>query len=378
MKKKNQRKSKAKKKSGNTTQAKKALAKEVDHLHDKIEGYQKAIAERDEAQKMLRESEERWRLLSENIPDIIITADPYGTIIAINRTVTGVSVEDTVGQSIYDYIPPDHSGVVREVMKRVLETGEPDKFEILGTGANGPASAWYETRVVPIKHDGEVVAVTQIATDITNRKKAEETLKENLEELKKILDGTVRGLGLMAEKKDPYTAGHQLRVSQLAHAIGKEIGFAKEQLDGVHTAGILHDIGKISVPSEIVTKPGPLSDVEFAVIETHCQVGHAILQTIGFPWPVAEIVFQHHERLDGSGYPLGLSGDAILIEARVLGVSDVVEAMSSYRPYRSPLGIDKALEEIFQHRGDLYDPDVADACLTLFGEKRFEFKVRQK
>ena len=173
--------------------------------------------------------------------------------------------------------------------------------------------------------------------------------------------------------RDPYTAGHQRRVTKLACAIAKEIGLTKEQIEGLRVAAIIHDIGKINIASEILSKPGRLTKLEFEMIKTHPQTGYEILKEIEFPWPVAQIVLQHHERMNGSGYPQGLSGKDILIEARILGVADVVEAMASYRPYRPALGIDKALEEILNNKGVLYDPDVVDACLKVFTEKGFKF-----
>ena len=175
------------------------------------------------------------------------------------------------------------------------------------------------------------------------------------------------------EMRDPYTAGHQRRVTQLACAIGKELGFSEEQTEGMRMIGFLHDIGKIAVPAEILTKPGKISEHEFSLIKTHVEAGFNILKEIHFPCPVAEAIAQHHERLDGSGYPKGLSGPDILIQARILAVADVVEAMASHRPYRPGLGIKKALEEITEKKGILYDPQVVEACIKLFTEKGFEF-----
>jgi HD-GYP domain-containing protein (c-di-GMP phosphodiesterase class II) len=160
-------------------------------------------------------------------------------------------------------------------------------------------------------------------------------------------------------------------VSNLARAIGEEMGISEEQIDGIRMAGVIHDIGKMSVPAEILSKPGRLNELEYGMIETHPEIAYDILKTIEFPWPVAEIVLQHHERMNGAGYPQGLSGEDILLEARILGVADVVEAMASHRPYRSALGIDRALEEISQNRGVLYDSEVVDACLNLFTRKGF-------
>jgi len=187
------------------------------------------------------------------------------------------------------------------------------------------------------------------------------------------LEATVHTLGQMAEARDPYTAGHQRRVSQLACAIAAEMKLPEEQTDGIRVVGLMHDIGKMSVPAEILTKPGKLSEIEFSLIKVHSQGGYDLLKTIDFPWPVADIVLQHHERMDGSGYPNALKGDAILLDARILGVADVVEAMASHRPYRPTLGIDKALEEISKNKGVQYDSEVVDACVALFRKKGFVF-----
>jgi PAS domain S-box-containing protein/putative nucleotidyltransferase with HDIG domain len=207
--------------------------------------------------------------------------------------------------------------------------------------------------------------------DITERKRAEERLRESFTKLAKTFEQTVESLASIAEMRDPYTAGHQVRVAKLACEIASEIGMSEEQVNAIRTAALIHDIGKIIVPSEILNKPGTLSVLERSFVEAHAQASYEILKTIEFEFPIAEIILQHHEKLDGSGYPQGLSGDSILKEARVLTVADVIEAMASYRPYRPALPLKTALEEISSHRGTLYDADVVDACLRLFLEKGF-------
>jgi putative nucleotidyltransferase with HDIG domain len=197
--------------------------------------------------------------------------------------------------------------------------------------------------------------------------------KETEEKLQKALEGTIQALGQTTETRDPYTAGHQRRVTQLACAIAEEMDVSSEQIEGIRVAGLMHDIGKISVPAEILSKPSQLTDTEFSLIKAHPQGAYDILKTIDFPWPVANIVFQHHERLDGSGYPHALKGEDIILEARILAVADVVEAMVSHRPYRPALGIDKALEELSDNKGVKYDSEVVNACLKLFAEGGFEF-----
>ncbi len=209
---------------------------------------------------------------------------------------------------------------------------------------------------------------------LAERKRAEEGLQHTLAKLREALGGIIQTVALTVETKDPYTAGHQRRVGNLARAIANEMGLSEEQIDGIRMAGLIHDLGKIAIPAEILSTPDRLNDLQWSMIKTHPQGGYDILKTIEFPWPVAQIVLQHHERLDGSGYPAGLSGDEIMLEARIMAVADVVEAMASFRPYRPARGIDKALEEISQNRGIRYDPEVVDACLKLFTEKGFEFE----
>ena len=187
------------------------------------------------------------------------------------------------------------------------------------------------------------------------------------------MKATVQSIALIVEAKDPYTSGHQERVSHLAEAIAKEMGLTADQQDFVGTAAIIHDLGKISIPSEILSKPTKLSELEFNLIKIHSMSGYNILRDIDFPWPVADVILQHHERMDGSGYPQHLQGEAILLEARILAVADVVEAISSHRPYRSALGISFALDDISKSKGILYDANVVDTCLKLFREKNFAF-----
>jgi HD-GYP domain-containing protein (c-di-GMP phosphodiesterase class II) len=193
-----------------------------------------------------------------------------------------------------------------------------------------------------------------------------------MEKLRKTLGGTIQVISRAVEMKDPYTAGHQRRAADLARAIATEMGISADRTDFVRLAGTIHDIGKISVPAEILSKPTKLTDIEFGLIKAHAQAGYDILKDIEFPWPMADVILQHHERMDGSGYPQGIKGDDLLLESRILAVADVVESMASHRPYRPALGIDAALKEITKNRGTLYDPRVVDICLRLFNEKSYK------
>lgn len=205
------------------------------------------------------------------------------------------------------------------------------------------------------------------------QEQVDELKKEwSLELIRKTAEDTIKLIESLLEKRDPYTAGHQSRVAELAVAISREIGLPEEKMEGLKIASLIHDIGKAFVPAEILNKAGKLSEIEFSLIKTHPQAGYDVIKDIDFPWPIADIILQHHERLNGSGYPYGKIGNDIILEARILAVADVIEAMSLHRPYRPPLGTEKALLEITLNKGILYDPDVADACLKVF-EKGFSF-----
>ena len=221
--------------------------------------------------------------------------------------------------------------------------------------------------------DTVVSAVESYGNILRNVKLSEslyEELKKSSDKIKTNINGTIHAMAMTVEMRDPYTAGHQRQVANLASAIAEKMGIPREQIDSIHLAGTIHDIGKMQVPTEILNKSGKLTKLEFDMIKTHPQAGYDILKTIEFQWPIAEFVLQHHERMDGSGYPSGLSGNEILIEARILSVADVVDAMVPHRPYRPALGIERAREEITNNRGILYDSDVVNACLSVIADKK--------
>ena len=234
---------------------------------------------------------------------------------------------------------------------------------------------WILARGKVFKRDnaGKPLRMVALQRDITERKSSEEALREAFEKLQRTLHGTIEALTEMVATRDPYTFSHQRRVADLACAIAAAMGFPEEQIKGIRVAGIIHDIGKISTPMDILSKPAKLTKIEFELVKAHPQTAYDIIKTIEFPWPVADIVLQHHERINGTGYPNGLKEDEMLPEARILAVADVVEAMTSYRPYRPALGIDRALEEISQNKGILYDSKVVEVCLELFKTGQFEF-----
>ncbi|HDZ24579.1 MAG: response regulator [Deltaproteobacteria bacterium] len=263
-----------------------------------------------------------------------------------------------------------------------------DTVVIMVTGVDDPGIAEtamelgiYGYIIKPFNPDEVIInirnALRRRELEISNRlyrRDLERMVAERIAGLRKAMEGIVEAITLAVESRDPYTAGHQQRVADLAHAMAREMGLSDNQREGIRMAGMIHDLGKISVPAEILSKPTRLTKIEFALIKNHSRVGYDILKKIEFPWPIAQMVLQHHEKMDGSGYPDGLSGEGILPEARILCVADVVEAMASHRPYRPALGIDKALKEIEENRGILYDPNVVDACVRLFRERGFELR----
>lgn len=223
---------------------------------------------------------------------------------------------------------------------------------------------------------GNILYYEGYIEDINKQVKYENALKETLSKLRKSFGGTIQIITALVEQRDPYTAGHQRSVADLARAIGKQMGISKNTIDGIRMAGSVHDLGKMSIPAEILSHPGKLNKIEMTLVQNHPKTGYNILKDIKFPWPVAKIVLQHHERMDGSGYPQGMKGEDILLEARILAVADVVEAMDSHRPYRPALGIEAALKEIEENKGRLYDPAAVDACVKLFREKNYKFKTQ--
>ena len=236
---------------------------------------------------------------------------------------------------------------------------------------------WLSSAIYPttLKTDtGQTIYVHDVR-DITDRKVAEDELEDNYNKLARMTDGIIKPLALTLESRDPYTAKHQMEVSHLAVAIARKMKIDEERVEGIRIAGLIHDIGKITIPSYILNKPGKISNPEFEIIKTHCETGYNILKDIEFPWPIGTIVRQHHERIDGSGYPGGLVDSEITLEAKIIAVADVIEAMTSHRPYRQALGLNAALEELEDKKGVLYDQNVADTCRYLFKNKLFSFEL---
>jgi len=333
------------------------------------------ITERKAAEEAVRKSEERYRFLVNNSNDAIFIAQ-NGLIKFPNpKTVQmlGYREEELTKIPYMDLIHPDDRSLLSDIRQKRDASKEPTTTYSIRVISRSGEEIWAQISAVPIVWEDQS-ATLNFVRDITIQKKAEEELRNSLEKLRKITGATIQAMAQTVEVRDPYTAGHQKRVADLARAIATRMGLDVDRVDGIRTAGAIHDIGKISVPAEILSKPGLLTPIEFSLIKTHSQTGYEILKDIEFPWDIATMVLQHHEKLDGSGYPQGVMADRILLEAKILTVADVVEAMASHRPYRPSLGLDKALQEIQDKKGRFYDPDVVDACIQLFTENKFTFK----
>lgn len=325
----------------------------------------------------LKESEEKYRSLAENAYDAIYIMDPEGFQYAnpAFEKLTGWDKRELCNK-VFNFRDIIYPADLNSFQKRRRANQRRDKnpssreFRIISKNEEVKIVEANTVRIGKNKKLKEI----GILRDITERKRAEKELKKSFKRLQKTYEDTINALVSALERRDPYTAGHQKRVTNLACAIAKETGLPKEQIDGLRLAGLVHDVGKIQIPTEILIKPAHLSEIEFVMIKTHSQVGYDILKEIEFPYPVADIVLQHHERMDGSGYPKGLKGEKILLEARIIAVADVVEAMSSHRPYRPAVGIDQAIKEISGNKGSLYDPEVVDAFLKLVDKKTITFE----
>jgi PAS domain S-box-containing protein/putative nucleotidyltransferase with HDIG domain len=302
--------------------------------------------------------------------------DKEFNIFAINTTLAmmlGLDKEEVIGKKCHEVLAGSACKTARCCLVRVLNGEGQIEFETEKLRCDGIHIPCLVAAKPFFGADGELAGIVEDVKDISRLKEAETKLQLSINKLRNALEGTIQAMSLVIEMRDPYTAGHQKRVTDLAVAIAKDMGFSVDKIDGLRMAGLIHDIGKISAPAEILAKPGRITEKEFALIKEHPRVGYDILKKIEFPWPVAKIVLQHHERMNGSGYPQGLQGKYILLEARIIAVADVVESIASFRPYRPALGIQAALKEIAEDKGTLYDAQVADACLKLFSEKRFTF-----
>ncbi|KJU84537.1 protein containing PAS [Candidatus Magnetobacterium bavaricum] len=328
---------------------------------------------------ILREREEHLRSVIRTSVTAIISIDTDGRIAFWNdgaSNIFGYSADEVIGRDLSLIIPERFRDDYRAGLSCQFSSGPPplatgETCELIGLNKAGVEFPIELSLTRWSARSGTFF--TGIIRDITRRKNAISELEQSLNKLRGITGAVIEAMSVAVEVRDPYTAGHQRRVADLARSIAHEMGLSNDQRDGLRVAAEIHDLGKISVPAEILSKAGKLKPQEFEIIKDHSDIGYNILKGIDFPYPVADIVLQHHEKLNGSGYPRGLSGEDILIEARIICVADVVEAMANHRPYRPALGLEKAFDEINTNSGTLYDPDVVQACMRAFS-KGFAFK----
>ncbi len=332
------------------------------------------VTERERLLVALEESEEKYRTLVEHSSDgIFIYAN--NSFLFVNDQlckITDYSKEELYDTSPWKIIYPNDRDKVKDIdLRRKMGEDVPKAYDVRIVTKHGDIRycEFAVTRIAYRSEDANLVSVR----NITDRKQMEDELQQSLVKLEKTIQNTLQAMAKIQEARDPYTTGHQLRVAALAQEIAKEMYLPEEWIRGIQVAALIHDIGKIYVPAEILSRPSKLTISEFALVKTHPSVGYDILKTIEFPWPIADVVLQHHERLDGSGYPRGLKTGNILLESQILAVADVVEAMSSHRPYRPAHSLDTTLDEISKNKGKLYEPDVVDSCLWLITGKGFKF-----
>jgi len=338
----------------------------------KILGIMRDITERKRMEEIVKLSEQYYKGMFDNALDAILIFSPETEIV--------IDVNPSACK-MYGFTKEEFEGLSLESISKDLTHGKLQVEETLIKGI------FHNFETVQYRKDGSEMhleinasvmninnkqAILSINRDISERIKLEHELRHAVARAGHSLDGIIKAVSVILEKQDPYTAGHHRRVANLAYAIAKKMGLPEDHAEGIKTAALIHDIGKINIPAEILTKPGTLNEYEFNVIKTHPRAAYDILKDIEFPWPIAEILYQHHEKFDGSGYPIGLKGDQIKLEARILMVANVVEAMTSVRSYRPALGVSKALEEIATNRNKFYDSKVVDACAVLFTQENYK------
>ena len=334
------------------------------------------ITDRRRMEDELRNSAQKYRTILEDMNDMYYELDLKGNMTFFNKallSLTARSPEELQGMNFRDYMSSEGSEDALKIFGEIYKTGKPRLFVNEIVTKTGEVKYFESQAGLLLDENKQPIGFRGIARDITDRKKAQDERDQVLARLRKTLGTMIQAMSAAVEARDPYTSGHQRRVAALARSIAAEMNLSRDQIEGIRMAASIHDMGKISIPAEILSMPRKLSKLEFDLVKTHSQAGHDIIKDIDFPWPIANIILQHHERINGSGYPHGLRGDNILLEARILAVADVVETMASYRPYRPALGLDTALEEITRNKNILYDGEVVEACLKIFREKKYEF-----
>lgn len=346
-------------------------------LHRLRTGLETMVVERTAA---LRQSETRYQDIFDRAIEGLYRMSPERQFTIVNKAFADIlgfgSPEELLADNLYVAeqlrFRPEEQAIMA---KKLEDIGIVKGYEIHFRKRDG-SNTWLLFNIQTVKNDaGRLLYYEGAVVDISLQKQIENERCENLQRTRQALGATIQAIVMIAETRDPYTAGHQRRVADLARAIATRMGCNANQIDGIRVAGMIHDIGKIAIPAEILSKPTPLTDLEYSLIKVHPQAGYDIMKQIDFPWPIARIIYEHQERIDGSGYPHGLTGDKLLIESRIIAVADVVEAVASHRPYRPGHGIEAALEEIAKQQGKLYDSAVVDACLKLFCNDGYKLPV---
>lgn len=316
----------------------------------------------------LRGSEERFRALFDHSREWVYIHNFEGRFIDANQAILhglGYTREDIPRLNFASLVDQNQRSKAMQAIKDVAQAGFAEKvFEFSMLRKDGKFLD-VEVSGTIVYHDGQPHAILGIARDVTEQKR-------NIDRLRSSMGAIIRAMAVAVEQRDPYAAGHHKRVADLARSIATEMNLSKDQIEGIRMAGSIHDIGKLSIPSEILSKPTKLTSFDLAMLRSHAQAGYDIVKDIEFPWPIARTILEHHERMDGSGYPRGIGADDIMLEARIMAIADVVEAMLSHRPYRPAMEFDSVIDEITHNKGTLYDPEGVDACLRLFREKEYK------
>ncbi|MFA6414231.1 MAG: HD domain-containing phosphohydrolase, partial [Syntrophales bacterium] len=349
---------------------------QVELLREKSHALAREIHDRKHIEASLQDTREIWRRYA----FIVNTAREFMTL--INRDLRYEAVSNSyciahkkspdqiINKTVHEIWGPVSAEIIKTHLERCFSGQEVSYQESFEFEQGEPHH--YDVNYYPYRRstDGEITHAVVVTHDINEHVLDKISLEDSLKKLKRMMNGVIETISAMVEIRDPYTAGHQRAVAGIAEAIAQKMDLSKEQTDIIKISAQIHDIGKIYIPDEILSKPSVLDDVEYNLIKSHAEMGHVILSNIDFPVPIAPIIIQHHERMDGSGYPHGLSGDQICLEARIIAVADVIDSISSHRPYQEAQGMDQALEELRNNRGILYDPEVVDACLHIYGQEQ--------
>lgn len=329
-----------------------------------------------QTQIKLYESLKKYSDLFDFAPNGYMTINANGLIIEINKAagkMLAEPVNNMLSKPLVDFIIREDQDIYYHFRRRLINTTQYQSCELRIKAANETFMYVQLTASIDSSIDGDSGQFRLTLTDISELKLAQQEQAKHNAQLNNALISTIHSIGTIVEVRDPYTSGHQKRVAKLALLIAKKMGLSEIQQEGIMLGAHIHDIGKIQVPAEILNRPGPLSRPEFEIIKMHPQVGYDIIKNTQFPWPIKEMILQHHERLDGSGYPYGLKGEQIILEAQIIAVADVVEAINSHRPYRAALGLDLAIAEIQKNKDILYNGEIVAACIEIIREPGFEF-----